>query len=232
MRRTFWFKIIIIVVVVAALFIVLNFTFLKEETKNFFYSISFSIQKTLWEVGDSFSDFGESIFQNKKIKEENQELKARIQQLTSENISLQELKIENQVLRKALEIGLEKEFRLSFAKVVAKDVFQDSILINKGKKDGISSNFPVITEQRTLIGKIGKVYEDFSEVILISNPNRSFDVKLSDREISGVAKGKGNLNLILDLLPREEEIKEGEKVITTVLGGVFPEAFWWEKLKM
>jgi len=222
MRRTSLFKIIIIAVV-ATLFIVFNFTSLKERTKNFFYSVSFSVQRTFWEAGDSFSDFGESIIQNKKIKEENQELKARIQQLTSENISLRELKEENQVLRNALEVGLEKEFRLSFAKVVAKDVFQDSILVDKGEKDGISLNSPVITEQRTLIGKIGEVYEDFSKVILISNPSSSFDVKLADREISGVIKGKGNLSLILDLLPWEEEIKEGEQVVTTNLGGVFPE---------
>jgi len=223
MRRTFWFKIITITVAVAAFFIILNFTPLKEKTKNFFYSISFSLQRNLWEAGDSFSDFVESIFQNKKIKEENQELKVRIQQLTSENISLQKLKEENEVLRKALDVGLEKEFRLSFAKVVAKDVFQDSILVNKGKKDSVSLNSPVITEQKTLIGKIGEVHENFSKVILISNSNISFDVELANREISGLAKGKGNLNLILELLPWEEEIEEGEQVITTSLGGVFPE---------
>jgi len=119
---------------------------------------------------------------------------------------------------------LEKEFKLSLAEVVSKDISQDSILINKGSKDGIANNSPVITQQKTLVGKIGEVYENFSRVILISNKESSFDAKISDPEndISGVVNGKGNLQLFLDFVPQEKEIKEGDFIVTTSLGGIFP----------
>jgi len=213
----------IIVVLVIIFFVVLNLTAFTKEVKNFFYLISSPIQKTLWRAGDRVSDFFEAIFEIKNLKKENEELKLKIQALLSENVAIIELKKENEILREALEIGLEKEFKLVFAKIIGKDISQDTILIDKGSEDGISKNSPVITQQKTLVGKISEVYENFSKVMLVSNKNSSFDAKISDSEIYGVVKGKGNFKLFLDLIPKEKEIKEGDFIVTTSLGGVFPE---------
>ena len=53
--------------------------------------------------------------------------------------------------------------------------------------------------------------------------NSSFSAKISGREVSGAVKGKGNFNIFLDLVPKEEEITPEETVISSVLGGIFPE---------
>ena len=168
------------------------------------------------------SDFFETISEIKSLKRENEELKLKNQELISQIAQSIELEKENEVLKEALGIGLEKEFKLALAEVVSKDISQDSILINKGSKDGITENCPVITQQKTLIGKIDEVYENFSRVILIFNKESSFDVQISETDISGVVKGKGNLQLFLDFVPQEKEIKEGDFIVTTSLGGIFP----------
>jgi rod shape-determining protein MreC len=225
------FKIGLIAVLLIAFFVILNLTGFSKEVKNFFYLISSPIQKTLWQAGNNISDFFEAISGTEKLKKENEELLLKNQELLVENAGLRELEKENEVLRKALEIGLEKEFKLLLAEVRGKDVSQDTLLINKGSKDGILKGLPVITQQKALIGKCGEVYENFSKVNLISHKESSFDAKISDSDIQGVVKGEGNLKLFLDLIPKEKEIEEGAPVFTTVLGGIFPEGLLVGEIK-
>ena len=46
-----------------------------------------------------------------------------------------------------------------------------------------------------------------------------------------MVKGKGNLGLYLDLIPKEEEISEGDFVVTSVLGGIFPQGLLVGQIK-
>ena len=212
----------IIVILLIVSFTVLNLTLFNKQVKNFFYSVSSPIQKTLWKTGDNVSDFFEAFGQTKNLKLENKKLKLEIQELFAENISLQELEKENKVLREALAIGLEKDFNLVLAQVSGKDISQDFILINKGTQDGISKDLPVITLQKVFLGKIYQVYPNFSKVQLSTNKESSFNVKIAGKEIFGVIKGKGNSKLFLDFVPHEKEIKKGDIALTSALGGIFP----------
>lgn len=236
-------KIIIAGVLTVLLFLALNLSPAKKEVKNFFYLISSPIQKTFWQAGKNISDFFGMISEMKNLKKENEEVKLKIQGLISENVAIIEFKKENEILRKALGIGLEKEFKLMISEVIGKDISQDSLIINKGSRDGISKDFPVINQQKTLVGKISEVYNNYSKVMLISNKESSFDAKIlarlaeqgeaggSDTEIYGVVKGKGNLKLFLDLIPKEKEIKEGDIIITTSLSRIFPKGLLVGEIK-
>jgi rod shape-determining protein MreC len=230
-------KIGIIIVFLIAFFTALNYPPINKEVKNFFYLVSSPLQKTLWGTGDRASDFFETVLEIKNFKKEvdehsfidalrcawaNEELRLKIEALLAENAELRELKKENETLRIALGLGLEKEFKLLLAEVIGKDISQDTILINLGLKDGISKSLPVINQQKALVGKIGEVYSNFSKVILISNKESSFDAKIPESDIQAVAMGKGNGKLFFDLVPKEKEIKEGDLVVTTALGGIFP----------
>lgn len=229
-------KIGIVVVLLIAFFVVLNLTGFSKEVRNFFYFISSPIQKVLWQAGDRVSDFFEAISEIKSLKKETEELKLKNQELMAQIVSLKELQEENEFLRQALEIGLEKEFKLVLAEIIGKDISQDFLLIDKGANDGIVKDMPVITQQKVLVGKISEIYEDFSKVMLISNKKSSFSAKVQDynppatqlegpptaQDIEGVVKGKGGLNIFLDLVPRDKELSEGDIVVTSALGGVFP----------
>ena len=212
-------KIAIISVLAAIFFLALNLTPFDKKIKNSFYLVSSPIQNIFWGAGVRASGFFEFIIEMKHLKEENEELKLQVQNLLAENEVLKDFKEENKMLREALGIGLEKEFQMALARVLGKDVAQDFILINKGAQDGISEGLPVITSQKALIGRIGQVYSNFSKVLLISHPQSSFDGKVTDSEVLGVVKGEGNLKVAFDFIPREKEIKEGDVVITSALGG-------------
>jgi len=90
---------------------------------------------------------------------------------------------------------------------------------------------PVITSQKVLVGKVGEAYDNFSEVILIYNKESSFDAKIQDKNVSGLIKGKGNLQLLLDLIPLDKEISAGDIVVTSALSGDFPEGILVGKVK-
>ncbi len=215
-------KIAIIIILLVVFFTALNLTNFSKTVKNLFYLLSSPIQKTLLKMGDKTSDFLAGFFQAESLKKENENYQLKIQELLAKNTSLPELKKENEVLREALKLGLEKDFKLVLAEVIGKDVSQDYILIDEGFQNGTLEGMPVITEQRILVGKISEVYKNFSKVILISNPKISFDAEIADSEIFGMVKGKGNLNVLFDLIPREKQIEKGEVVITSALGGIFP----------
>lgn len=227
-------KFTIIVVLLIVFFTALNLNFIRKEVKNFFYLISSPIQKTLWTAGSKVSGFFETITEMKELKKENEELKLKNQQLLTENISLRELKKENKFLRDALTLKPQEEFKLEMAEVIGKDISQDSILINKGSRDGISKDMPAITQAKILIGRVSKVYKNFSKVALISNKNSSFDAKIyyeNSPPVYGVVKGQGELRLLLELIPKEKNIKEGDLVITAGLGGIYPKDLLIGKIK-
>lgn len=215
-------KIVAVLVLFFVLMVVFNFTGFSKNIKNFFFFISSPIQKAFWQAGKSISGFVSGILEIKTLKKETENFRLENQRLLNQIAVLTELKKENETLREALKIGLEKELELTLVRVVNKDISQDSILVNKGERDGISQGSAVITAQKVLLGKVRTVYEGFSEVVLISNKESSFAARIPEKDADGVIKGKGSFSLSLDLIPREKEISENDVVITSALGGIYP----------
>ena len=211
---------IIIFVIIAIL--ILNLSPFSKSVKGFFYSLSEPVQVWLWEKGIKTSAFFQGFLRADNLTKENMLLKSENQKLLSQNIELEKLKKENELLRIALGLGLEKEFELVLAQVIAKDTGKDYLVINKGFQHGMEFGFPVITESKVLIGKIIETYENFSKIELLTAENSSFDIEIFKKEIYSLAKGNGNFKIILDLIPKEESIEIGDKVITSALGGNFP----------
>ncbi len=44
-------------------------------------------------------------------------------------------------------------------------------------------------------------------------------------------KGEGNLRILFDLIPREENLSQNDIIVTSVLGGVFPKGLLVGKIK-
>jgi len=201
-------KIILVILIFLFLF---SLSFFQKHIKNFFYSISLPIEKFLWKTGREI----ELIFGAKKLKTENKDLKLKNQELLKNIIDFQAFKEENEILRKALKVGLEKEFELIFADIIGKDIFQDYILVDKGSEDGISANLSVITAEKVLVGRIDEVYKNFSRVILISNSQITIPAKILNKETKVLVEGKGNGQIFIDFIPLDFEVSKGDVVFTS-----------------
>lgn len=222
MRRGSSIKFAIVFAVLAAVFVLLNLAGPAGAVRDFFYSVSSPMQKNLWAAGAGVSGFFSGVFNGENLARENENLKLKIGELEARIAVLEEFEEENRELREALGIKLEDEFDLVFANITGKDVSGDFIFVDKGAKDGLSAGMPVVTGQKVLVGKLNEVFDRFSRITLITSKNFSFDAKISGTNIFGVAKGKGNFEMALELVPRDAELKKGDLVSTAALGGVFP----------
>lgn len=223
MKKFLKLKTLIPVLFIIGVLILVNFTDFSKTIKGFFYSFSAPLNSFFWTAGNTISDFGGGLFNIQNLKKENELLKGKNKELLADIFLLKEVKNENELLKNSMGLEINKEFDLIFADIVGKDIFRDSILINKGSKDGVRKNQPVLTSQKTLLGRIGEVYENFSEIVLISSPDVSFDAKVSETDISGVLKGNGHSEISLQFVSKEKELKIGNFVVSTALGGIFPE---------
>ncbi|TSC75723.1 MAG: rod shape-determining protein MreC [Parcubacteria group bacterium Gr01-1014_30] len=212
----------LLVLLVLGAFVITLANFYQSETRNFFYSISEPLQKPLWAAGQAGAGFLRTFFHTTRIEKENEKLRLTVQELLAKTAQFYEIEAENKVLRKAFEIGLQEEFNLILAQVTGKNITEDSLIINKGSKDGVKNDMPVVTQQKVLLGRVVQVYDNFSRVEVPSGRKSSFDGKILGSEIQGLVRGAGNSKVTFDLVPQYEEVHQGELLTTTALGGIFP----------
>lgn len=158
-----------------------------------------------------------------ELEKKNQCLQKRIEELTSENAKLVELEEENKVLREQLDFIQKTEYEVIPAQVFSHDPlhYLQAINIDKGLKDGLKENMPVIVSGGLLIGRTEEVYQNFSKILLTTDPASKIYAKVSEQEATGIVSGGQGFELIMESIPYDKEIKEGD-IVTTVRTENFP----------
>ncbi len=143
-----------------------------------------------------------------------------------------ELKIlidENRRLTQLVELKRQRWPQMVVAHVVNRDPqrwFQEALL-DKGLKDGIQVDDPVIMlagNREALVGRIVEVGLHSSKVMLIQDSLSAVAATVSgaSRE-EGVVEGSNSHDLYLKYLSRDSQMKIGDLVVTSGLGETFPE---------
>ena len=216
------YKILLLVALLISGFILAN-KFAGGFFKNTTYKITAPIQKVIWKAGDWISDSLAIPFYLDNLKQENQRLFSQNLFFRQEVLSLKSLRDENERLKAVLKITNEQKFQLFSVGVLARDPQGNFLVIDKGKKHGLTESLAVITANGALVGRIEKAFDDFSQVLLITAQKSSFDVEIQDKEsILAVAKGGEGQNLLFQLAPQDAIIKNSDLVKTATLGGKFP----------
>ena len=99
------------------------------------------------------------------------------------------------------------------------------LLLNRGASNGVFRGQAVLDETG-LIGQTTHVGPWSAEVILITDPEHAVPVRLERTGLRTIAVGAGDTNaLALPYLPANADVKEGDVLVTSGLGGVFPEGY-------
>lgn len=154
--------------------------------------------------------------QNILLQAENANMKNRL-------VMIEELKTENERLRRLFNFKRDLGFSLIVAKVIAKDPsnWSSSLIIDKGKDDDIEPEMCVVTEAG-LAGKILEVGSTTSKVMLINDPNSSVSSLIQRSREHGVTSGTITGQLRLHFLPLNSDVKPADIIITSGLGGIYP----------
>jgi len=99
------------------------------------------------------------------------------------------------------------------------------VQIDLGSRDGVQTNLPVITDAG-LVGRVSSVSTTHSQVVLVGDPNCRVSalVENASRDMGVlIAGGTLDTSLVeLTYLASSANLKSGQSVITSGLGGVFP----------
>ncbi|MCG7311711.1 rod shape-determining protein MreC [Priestia flexa] len=190
------------------------------------------VQATFHQPAQYVAGFFENVGDLKRTYEENEVLKARLDERMQLEAKVSELETENDKLREQMDKESDlKAYDPIEATVIARnpDRWHDVIAIDKGKVHNVEENMAVITPSG-LIGKVKHASQFTSTVQLISSSDRTNRVSAkiqAEKPVYGLIEGydEEEQALLLRRIPFDAEIKEKQKVVTSGLGGedgVFP----------
>jgi rod shape-determining protein MreC len=157
----------------------------------------------------------------------NQELNRRLDSLTVVVSALIESKYENERLRKMLDFEPRLPLHLVPAEVIEVSFGYPykSMTINIGTEKGIAANMPVITPNG-VIGKTVATGWRSSTVQLLFDPSCRIAAKVQPSGAQGIIVYSGGNHMTLRDVPLEESALPGDSVVTSGLGGIFPEGLF------
>lgn len=180
-------------------------------------------------------DFPENLFNNtvesikgyQQLLSENKELKRQHLVNNAKLLKFADLEKENIRLRSLLDSSFKLGEQVLVAELLAVNLapYEHVVVVNKGSRFGVSKGQAVLDENG-IVGQVAKSLPLSSEIILITDPNHAIPVQVNRNGLHTIAIGGGQLNkLNLPFLPNNADIAPGDLLITSGLGGVFPQGY-------
>lgn len=156
-----------------------------------------------------------------RLEEENAKLLNNIAILSYEKQIFDELKKENQELKKILEFRFDYPEAVIPAEIEKRtpEEINLSYHLGKGISDGVQRNAPVIS-YTGVVGKVLKVSKNTSVIQTLKNYNSAVSVKDTRSKIQGILKW--HKKFFIEGMPQYADIKVGDTLVTSGTGSVFP----------
>lgn len=164
---------------------------------------------------------------HQRLLTENKALKRDLLVMKSNLLLLDQLQQENQRLRSLLGSPFVRDERKMVAEVMAvdSDPYSYQVMINKGRIDGVYEGQPVIND-KGIVGQVSYVGAHNSRVLLLIDPTNAIPVQVVRNDIRVIATGGGrNHQILLEHVPSSTDIKKGDLLVSSGLGGRYPEGY-------
>ena len=169
----------------------------------------------------------ENIVIHQQLMEENQNFRENELFFHEQVMQLSIVRQENERLRSLLSSPVRGEIKKMFAEILSvdSDPYSHQVLINRGATDGVYEGQPVLDE-KGIVGQILHVGVSSSRVILISDISHAIPVRIQRNGLRLIASGSGQIDrLIHNFVPHSADVKEGDLLVTSGLGGKYPEGY-------
>jgi len=157
---------------------------------------------------------------NARLRKENLTLQAKQQKLAA-------LETENMRLRDLLDSSFKIGDRVLIAELIGVDLdpYRQQVLVNKGSSSGIFLGQPVL-DANAVMGQVIHVNRGNATVLLITDARHALPVRVNRNGLRTMALGTGRISeLELPNLPNNADIKQGDLLVTSGLGGRFPPGY-------
>lgn len=169
----------------------------------------------------------ENLALRERLVTENAALRREALAASAELQRLAALQAENTRIRALLDSKARVPDRVVVGEILAVDMdpLRHRVILNKGGRDGAYEGQALI-DASGVVGQITRDQKDSSEAILITDPDHAVPVEIVRNGLRTIAMGTGDLErLSLPFLTRNADIKAGDLLVTSGLGGAFPAGY-------
>ncbi|MGB1197557.1 MAG: rod shape-determining protein MreC [Thalassotalea sp.] len=169
----------------------------------------------------------ENLVSRQTLIDQNQQYKANELLFSEQLMQLNMLKKENTRLRSLLSSPVRSDSQVKVAEILSvdSDPYSHQVVINRGANDGVFEGQAVI-DDKGIVGQVLHVGTITSRVLLITDVTQAVPVRISRNGVRLVANGAGTLErLTHNFVPHSADIKQGDKLVTSGLGGKYPEGY-------
>lgn len=190
------------------------------------------VRKFFKNIGDNVYDVTHSLGLLKELRARTGELERENADYEQRLSGSEDLEQENDRLKRMLELRSDNpDLDMTAASVAADEPSNwfSGFTIDKGKNSGISENNIVVSEDGFLIGKVVETGANWASVMAVTDPGFSAGVMIERSRDLAIAEGEADLRtkqqFRISNMSRATDIKQGDYVTTTGLGGIFPAGF-------
>ena len=158
--------------------------------------------------------------ENSRLNAERLLTKARLQRYSA-------LEAENTRLRAMLEARVHVRDKVRVAEIMSasSNPFRHVLIVDKGTRDGVYKG-QTLVDANGVVGQIIIAGILSSQSILISDPDHALPVEVNRNGLRTIAVGTGDYEqLDLPFLPNNADIRQGDLLVTSGLGGAFPAGY-------
>ena len=224
-----------VVIAGLAVLIVLNIIFLSFTSKrpyhwNYAGQFTISLVAPFQKAVNCSIHFAEDIWKNYfylvSAAKENSCLKRKLNLAIEKNNRCYETDLSNIRLRKLLNFRKTIDHKLLASEVIGKDpsLWFKTVIIDKGRLDGIEKGLPVIVPEG-IVGQIIHAADNYSKVLLIIDRNSAVDAVAQRTRARGIITGEDNDRCGFKYVLSKHDIHIGDTIISSGLDGVFPKGF-------
>ncbi len=199
------------------------------SVRTFVQMLASPLQSEMTTTAQEISSYMEASEDVRVLQARNAELEELVNNLMVENVELKELERENETLRQLLNYTRNNpQFTYETTTVRGRSVGVDPtnllyfVYVDVGARDGVADGMPVITD-RGLVGRVTAVGPNSAQVLMLIDPASSVNAIIQGSRVTGVVRGNIDGTVSLERIPPNEKVNPGDIVLTSGLGGNFPD---------
>ncbi len=181
------------------------------------------VMKPAAATGNFFADAWNGYVNLVNVNRENRRMIGEIKELNSRVVAAEEVSQENQRLRRLLEMRETVRYPTVTASVIGEDMSSwfRTLTIDRGSSGGVREGMAVVAADG-IVGQIIKVAAENSRVLLLTDHASGIAATIQRSRARGVVKGRGEAGCSLEFTTCEEDVKLGDQVVASGIGGIFP----------
>lgn len=166
---------------------------------------------------------GEDFQSYARLYEQNEELRRELQQMKAWREAALQLELENARLLDLNKVQIDPELTFITGVVTADSgsPFRRSVLLNVGEEDGVRDGWATM-DGLGLVGRIAGTSRQTARVLLLTDPSSRVPVTIQPSGQTAMLVGDNSVAPRVDFIESPEQVRPGDRVVTSGDGGVFP----------